>query len=707
MNNQNNNRPPKGFFKSSFAYIIVFLALVGVVYSLFGGDPERNQTISSSEFMTQLKDKEVKQITVQETNGVYKIEGTYKKAKKLPKIDTGIQIPGSQSQTSNKFNAVILPNDASLEQLTKLTADTKTKMTVKEMQQRGFWTSLMISLLPLLIFLGLFWLMMNQAGGRGGQGGMMSFGKSKAKPSDPKENKVRFDDVAGAEEEKQELVEVVEFLKDPKKFLKLGARIPKGVLLEGPPGTGKTLLAKAVAGEAAVPFFSISGSDFVEMFVGVGASRVRDLFEQAKKSAPAIIFIDEIDAVGRRRGSGMGGGNDEREQTLNQILIEMDGFEGSEGVIILASTNRSDVLDPALLRSGRFDRKILVGAPDVVGREAILRVHAKNKPLGPDVDLKMIAQQTPGYVGADLENLLNEAALLAARRNKKLIDAADIDEAEDRIFQGPAKSNRAMSEQERTTTAYHEAGHAVVGLVKNEASIVRKVTIIPRGRIGGYALMTPKTDRYNLSYNDAQEQLAGSMGGRAAEMLINGQASSGAANDFQQATGLARAMVTQYGMSDKLGMVQLEGNATVGYGAGMQPNATYSEATAELIDQEVRRITTEAYQEAYHILETHKDKLEAIAKALLEVETLDEKQISDIFETGEFTRKGVDSDEEATASTFEEAKAAHDAKEQEVENKEEAEADSTKDNALVEKSSTEDAENAENLAGTEDENNKE
>lgn len=438
-------------------------------------------------------------------------------------------------------------------------------------------------------------------------------------------------------------------------------------MLEGPPGTGKTLLAKAVAGEASVPFFSMSGSDFVEMFVGVGASRVRDLFENAKKSAPAIIFIDEIDAVGRRRGTGMGGGNDEREQTLNQILIEMDGFEGSEGVIILASTNRSDVLDPALLRSGRFDRKILVGAPDVKGREAILNVHAKNKPLADNVDLKAIAQQTPGYVGADLENLLNEAALLAARRNKSKVDAADIDEAEDRIFQGPAKTNHNMSESERRTTAYHEAGHALVGLVRSEASVVRKVTIVPRGRIGGYALMTPKNDRYNLKYSEAKEQLAGLMGGRASEIFMFNEASSGASNDFQQATGLARQMVTAFGMSDKLGMVQLEGNASVGY-ADQAGNRAYSEETARLIDEEVRRLAREAFDDAIAILRDNKDKLTAIAEALLEVETLDEKQIKDIYLTGTFTRKDIQDDTElAKAKSFEEAKAAADAKDSQAE----------------------------------------
>ncbi|MGR8828314.1 ATP-dependent zinc metalloprotease FtsH [Leuconostoc citreum] len=660
-----NNNPKGGFLKSSVFYIFIFLAVVGMIYGLFGNDKSSSKTLTSSEFMKALNDKELKSITVQPGNGIYNVSGEYRTAQKT-KADKGLSFLQS-SQKVTRFSSTLLPNDASLKSVTQVASSTDTDMVTKQQESSGFWLNLLVSLIPVLLIVAVFYVMMSQAGGKGGQGGMMSFGKSKAKPSDPKDNKVRFSDVAGAEEEKQELVEVVEFLKSPKKFVNLGARIPKGVLLEGPPGTGKTLLAKAVAGEASVPFFSMSGSDFVEMFVGVGASRVRDLFENAKKSAPAIIFIDEIDAVGRRRGTGMGGGNDEREQTLNQILIEMDGFEGSEGVIILASTNRSDVLDPALLRSGRFDRKILVGAPDVKGREAILNVHAKNKPLADNVDLKAIAQQTPGYVGADLENLLNEAALLAARRNKKKVDAADIDEAEDRIFQGPAKTNRGMSEQERRTTAYHEAGHALVGLVRSEASVVRKVTIVPRGRIGGYALMTPKNDRYNLRYSEAKEQLAGLMGGRASEIFMFNEASSGASNDFQQATGLARQMVTAFGMSDRVGMVQLEGNASVNY-AEQAGNRSYSEETARLIDEEVRRITKEAFEDASAILSEHKDKLVAIAEALLEVETLDEKQIRDIYETGKFTRKDIqDDDELATAKSFEEAKAAVDAKDSEAE----------------------------------------
>ncbi|MEX0381292.1 ATP-dependent zinc metalloprotease FtsH [Leuconostoc sp. MS02] len=660
-----NNNQKGGFLKSSIFYVFIFLAVVGMIYGLFGNDKSTSKTLTSSEFLKALSDKDLKSITVQPGNGIYNISGEYKKAKTV-KSDKGFNIL-QQSQKVTNFTSTVLPNDASLKSVTETAKTTKTDLVTKQQESSGFWLNLLVSIVPIVLIVGVFYLMMSQAGGKGGQGGMMSFGKSKAKPSDPKDNKVRFSDVAGAEEEKQELVEVVEFLKSPKKFVSLGARIPKGVLLEGPPGTGKTLLAKAVAGEANVPFFSMSGSDFVEMFVGVGASRVRDLFENAKKAAPAIIFIDEIDAVGRRRGTGMGGGNDEREQTLNQILIEMDGFEGSEGVIILASTNRSDVLDPALLRSGRFDRKILIGAPDVKGREAILNVHAKNKPLADNVDLKAVAQQTPGYVGADLENLLNEAALLAARRNKKKVDASDIDEAEDRIFQGPAKTNRGMSEIERRTTAYHEAGHALVGLIRSEASIVRKVTIVPRGRIGGYALMTPKTDRYNLRYSEAKEQLAGLMGGRASELFMFHEASSGASNDFQQATGLTRQMVTAFGMSDKLGMVQLEGNASVGY-AEQAGNRSYSEETARLIDEEVRRLSKEAFDDATKIISEHKDKLIAIAEALLEVETLDEKQIKDIYETGQFTRKDIqDDDELATAKSFDEAKAAVDAKDSEAE----------------------------------------
>ncbi len=503
-------------------------------------------------------------------------------------------------------------------------------------------------------------MMMGQQGGGGGGGGrVMNFGKSKAKEADKKANRVRFSDVAGAEEEKQELVEVVEFLKDPRRFVELGARIPAGVLLEGPPGTGKTLLAKAVAGEAGVPFYSISGSDFVEMFVGVGASRVRDLFETAKKNAPAIIFIDEIDAVGRQRGAGMGGGHDEREQTLNQLLVEMDGFDGNEGVIVIAATNRSDVLDPALLRPGRFDRQILVGRPDVKGREAILRVHARNKPLADDVDLKVVAQQTPGFAGADLENVLNEAALVAARRNKKKIDASDVDEAEDRVIAGPAKKDKVISKREREMVAYHEAGHTIVGLVLSRARIVHKVTIIPRGRAGGYMIALPKEDQMLMTKDDMFEQIVGLLGGRTAEEIIFGVKSTGASNDFEQATGLARSMVTEYGMSDKLGPVQYEGNHQVFVGRDYGQTKAYSEQVAYEIDQEVRRILNEAHQKAHEIIEAHRAQHKLIAEKLLEYETLDAKAIKSLFEEGKMP-EGTETEEYPSekAQTFEEAKRA-------------------------------------------------
>ncbi|SCC03685.1 ATP-dependent zinc metalloprotease FtsH [Weissella bombi] len=654
MKNQRNGN----FVRNSLFYVIVVLGIMGLIYWVAGPTQTSNtKTISTSTFMTELRDKKIDKVTIQPGDGVYDIKGEYKKAQsdKDANNDAFTSLLGGNSKKANSFETKLVGSDNIVADVQKTADKSKTDVTTKP-QPSNFWGTLAVTMLPLLLMVGLFYLMMGglNQGGQGGRGNMMGMGKSKAKAADPSENKKRFADVAGAEEEKQELVEVVEFLKDPKKFLKLGARIPSGVLLEGPPGTGKTLLAKAVAGEAGVPFYSISGSDFVEMFVGVGASRVRDLFENAKKSAPSIIFIDEIDAVGRQRGNGMGGGHDEREQTLNQMLVEMDGFEGNEGVIVMAATNRSDVLDPALLRPGRFDRKILVGRPDVKGREAILNVHAKNKPLDSSVDLKEIAKQTPGFVGADLENLLNEAALLAARRNSNTITAKDLDEAEDRVIAGPAKKDRVISAKERNTVAYHEAGHAIVGLVLNEARVVHKVTIVPRGRAGGYAIMLPREDQMLMSKTDAMDQVAGLMGGRAAEVLIFNQQSSGASNDFEQATGIARAMVTQYGMSDKLGMVQLEKDNGPQYG---QP--LYSDTTSRLIDEEVRRITTQGYDTACDIILRYKDRHEAIAQALLEYETLDEKQILSLFNTG----KMPETDDEAkkddeTPMSYEEAKQA-------------------------------------------------
>ena len=660
----NNNK--NGLVKNSLFYIVIFLGIMGALYYFVGNrGGAQSQQIQSSQFITELKKNNVKEFTMQPAGSTYRITGTYKKPANVEKTGGLTGIAGTSTKVSN-FTTNVLTNDTLVKQIESYATKNKVKYGAKEEESSSIWVQLLIYVLPLVFFIFFFYMMMGQAGQGGGNGrGVMSFGKSKAKPVEKKNNKVRFSDVAGAEEEKQELVEVVEFLRDPRKFLSLGARIPSGVLLEGPPGTGKTLLAKAVAGEAGVPFFSISGSDFVEMFVGVGASRVRDLFENAKKSAPAIIFIDEIDAVGRRRGNGMGGGHDEREQTLNQLLVEMDGFEGDEGVIVMAATNRSDVLDPALLRPGRFDRKILVGRPDVKGREAILKVHAKNKPLAKDVDLKTIAKQTPGFVGADLENLLNEAALLAARRNKKAIDASDIDEAEDRVIAGPAKRDRVISKKERETVAYHEAGHTIVGLVLNDARVVHKVTIVPRGRAGGYAIMLPKEDQMLLSKKDMQEQIAGLMGGRAAEELIFGQQSSGASNDFQQATQLARAMVTEYGMSDQLGPVQYEGQSGMFAGDAVPGQAAFSINTANAIDEEVKRLSEEGMALAKKIIEEHKEQHAVIAKALLEYETLDEKQILSLYKTGKMPAQNEDEfpSEKATATTFEESKEALERKE--------------------------------------------
>ncbi|MCH3910332.1 MAG: ATP-dependent zinc metalloprotease FtsH [Limosilactobacillus oris] len=657
----NNNRRNNNFTHNVLFYAVMFLCIMGIAYFFFGGNQSTGQSkmVTQSEFISELKSNKIKSVQLQPNGGVYKVTGSYRKPQtNNSNSNNGFALATQRNNKVSQFQSSVLESDVTVSQLQNYANKHNVKLSTKAEESNSIWMNLLLTVLPLVIMIFFFYMMMGQAGQGGGGRGVMSFGKTKAKPADAKKNKVRFSDVAGEEEEKQELVEVVEFLKNPKKFTKLGAKIPSGVLLEGPPGTGKTLLAKAVAGESGVPFFSISGSDFVEMFVGVGASRVRDLFDQAKKAAPAIIFIDEIDAVGRRRGNGMGGGHDEREQTLNQLLVEMDGFQGDEGVIVMAATNRSDVLDPALLRPGRFDRKILVGRPDVKGREAILRVHAKNKPLSPDVDLKEIAKQTPGFVGADLANLLNEAALLAARRNKTEIDAADLDEAEDRVIAGPAKHDRVQSAQERKTVAYHEAGHTIVGLVLNDARVVHKVTIVPRGRAGGYAIMLPREDQMLMSKKNAEEQIAGLMGGRAAEELIFKSQSSGASNDFEQATQIARAMVTQYGMSDKIGPVELQSSGQVFTGQGYD-QSPYSEKTAALVDEEVRRILNEGHEQALHILETHREQHKVIAEALLKYETLDEKEILSLYKTGKIPNKDhAEADEKAYAQTFEESKRA-------------------------------------------------
>lgn len=645
--------------KSGLSYVLVVLSLVLFVYFLFGNNNEQSPEINYSNFTEQLAKGNVESMTVQPANGVYKITGQYKEEQKVEN-DGGLPILGTTKTETKNFSTIVLQNDSLVTEIEKTAKSSGTKVTVNEESSSGMWLTLLFSVLPLVFMFILIYMMMGQGqqGGGGGRG-VMNFGKSKAKEADKKANSVRFTDVAGAEEEKQELVEVVEFLKDPRRFVELGARIPAGVLLEGPPGTGKTLLAKAVAGEAGVPFYSISGSDFVEMFVGVGASRVRDLFDTAKKNAPAIIFIDEIDAVGRQRGAGMGGGHDEREQTLNQLLVEMDGFDGNEGVIVIAATNRSDVLDPALLRPGRFDRQILVGRPDVKGREAILRVHARNKPMADDVDLKIVAQQTPGFAGADLENVLNEAALVAARRNKKKIDASDIDEAEDRVIAGPAKRDRVISKREREMVAYHEAGHTIVGLVLSNARVVHKVTIVPRGRAGGYMIALPKEDQNLLTKEDMFEQLVGMLGGRVAEEVVFNVQTTGGSNDFEQATNLARAMVTEYGMSSKLGPVQYEGNNQVFIGRDYGQTKGYSEQVAYEIDSEVKRIITEAHDKAREIIETHREKHKLIAEKLLIYETLDSKEIKSLFEDGVMPEGTPEfPSEKTTASTFEEAKRA-------------------------------------------------
>ncbi len=494
----------------------------------------------------------------------------------------------------------------------------------------SWWSSLLIGILPLFLLLGVFWFLMGQMQGGGSR--VMNFGKSKARLVSKDTPKVTFADVAGADEAIEELHEIKEFLAEPAKFQAVGAKIPKGVLLYGPPGTGKTLLARAVAGEAGVPFYSISGSDFVEMFVGVGASRVRDLFEQAKTNAPAIIFVDEIDAVGRHRGAGLGGGHDEREQTLNQLLVEMDGFDVKTNVILIAATNRPDILDPALLRPGRFDRQIAVEAPDMRGREAILKVHAKGKPMAADVDLMAIARRTPGFTGADLANVLNEGALLTARAGARLIDDRALDEAIDRVIAGPQKRTRLMNEKEKKITAYHEGGHALVAAAMRNTEPVTKITILPRGRALGYTMVLPQDDKYSTTRNEMLDQLAYALGGRVAEEIVFHDATTGASNDIEKATGLARAMVTQYGMSERIGAIKLGGGGgEVFLGRDMGHQRDYSEEVAGVVDDEVRRLIEAAHDEAWEALVQNRDVLDNLVSNLLERETLNRADLTEIF----------------------------------------------------------------------------
>ncbi|MUK88054.1 ATP-dependent zinc metalloprotease FtsH [Ornithinibacillus sp. L9] len=614
-------------FRNAFFYLLLFLVIIGVL-GVLNGQNDQAEEFNVRQFTDALTDGEIEEMTMQPVNGIMRFTGTL--------------------TDDTSFVAQVPDNNDIIASITEQAAE-QSVLNVVEEDTPSIWVTLFTTLIPFLIIGLLFFFLLSQAQGGGG-GRVMNFGKSKAKMYSEEKKKVRFTDVAGADEEKQELVEVVEFLKDPRKFAAIGARIPKGVLLVGPPGTGKTLLARAVAGEAGTPFFSISGSDFVEMFVGVGASRVRDLFENAKKNAPCIIFIDEIDAVGRQRGAGLGGGHDEREQTLNQLLVEMDGFGANEGIIIIAATNRPDILDPALLRPGRFDRQITVDRPDVKGRQAVLKVHAKNKPLDDSVDLKTIAMRTPGFSGADLENLLNEAALVAARNDKKSVDMTDVDEAIDRVIAGPAKKTRVISEKERNIVAYHESGHTVIGMVLDEADVVHKVTIVPRGQAGGYAVMLPKEDRYFMTKPELFDKITGLLGGRVAEEIIFGEVSTGASNDFQRATGIARKMITEYGMSDKLGPLQFtSGGGEVFLGRDIQNEQNYSDAIAHDIDQEMQNFINFCYDRAKTILTENKDKLELIAQTLLEVETLDARQIKSLFEDGVLPEPLVD-DEKSDVS---------------------------------------------------------
>lgn len=575
------------------------------MFDLYGEKNSKPADISYTSFMQHVQQDEIKQVTIVDNV----ISGKLKDGKEF---------------------STVAPNDSKLvEKLEAKKVDIKAELP----PQPPWWMSILSSILPMLIIVGLWFMLMNQGGAGGGK--VMNFGKSRARRYDEEKLKITFKDVAGAEEAKQELEEVVEFLKHPQKYNDLGAKIPKGVLLYGPPGTGKTLLAKAVAGEAGVPFFSISGSDFVEMFVGVGASRVRDLFDQAKKSAPCIVFIDEIDAVGRQRGAGLGGGHDEREQTLNQLLVEMDGFSANEGIIMIAATNRPDILDPALLRPGRFDRQIVVDRPDIKGRTEILKVHVKGKPMGQDVNLDVIAQRTPGFTGADLSNLVNEAALLTARKDKKAINMPEMEEAAERVIMGPERKSRVISDKEKRLTAYHEGGHTIVGMLLEHTDPVHKVTIIPRGRAGGYTLSLPKEDKYYATRSEMLDELKVLLGGRVAEALVLKEISSGASNDLQRATQLARQMICEYGMSENIGPVTFgHRQDQVFLGRDIARDKDYSEEVAAEIDKEVRSFMEDAYAATEKLLSDNIDKLHVIAKALMEKETLEEEEINQLVKYG-------------------------------------------------------------------------
>ncbi|WP_182185735.1 ATP-dependent zinc metalloprotease FtsH [Pectinatus frisingensis] len=599
------------FLRNAGFYVLIILIAFSII-DYFHNNTTKKPEINYTAFLQQVDAKNITKVTI------------------LDNTITGTLSDGTE------FTTIVptYPNsDNSL--LTKLAAN-GVDIKAENPPDTPWWTTIFTSILPILLLIGVWFFIMQQTQGGGNR--VMSFGKSRAKMNNNKV-KVTFNDVAGADEAKQELEEVVEFLKHPKKFNDLGARIPKGVLLFGPPGTGKTLLAKAVAGEAGVPFFTISGSDFVEMFVGVGASRVRDLFDQAKKNAPCIVFIDEIDAVGRQRGAGLGGGHDEREQTLNQLLVEMDGFAANEGIIIIAATNRPDILDPALLRPGRFDRQIVVDRPDIKGRTAILKVHSRNKPLDKNVDLGILARQTPGFTGADLSNLINEGALLSARRDKKTIGMSELEESIERVMVGPERKSKVISDKDKRLTAYHEGGHALVGLLLKNADPVHKVTIIPRGRAGGYTLSLPKEDRSYRTRSELVDQLKVTLGGRVAEEVILKEISTGAQNDIKQASRIVRDMIMQYGMSDVLGPISFgEGNDhQVFLGRDFNNQRNYSEEVACEIDKEVRRYIEEAYEECRTLIVENIDKLHLLAKKLIEHETLSAAQLKELMETGKLS----------------------------------------------------------------------
>ena len=608
----------KGLLKSILPWLIV-LAALSVAIPFF--NQSESSEIRYDKFIKIVQDEKVKEVEIVPQSLVIDVNGTYTKT-----------VKGKEETT--KFSVVIPRTETELDSLVSLLDENGTQITVVNEAQRNQFLNIILGILPyVLLIAGMFFLFRMMSNTAGGNNKAFEFGNSRAKLE--KNSKTHFSDVAGMDEEKEEVKELVDFLKTPKKFADMGAKIPRGVLLVGPPGTGKTLLARAVAGEANVPFYSISGSEFVEMFVGVGAGRVRDMFKKAKQTAPCIIFIDEIDAVGRQRGTGMGGGHDEREQTLNQLLGEMDGFSGNEGIIVLAATNRADVLDPALLRPGRFDRQIQVANPDKRARSQILKVHARNKRFTPDVNFDNIAQRTPGFSGAELSNVLNEAALLAVRQGHDLITMADIDEAVDRVMGGPAKKSRKYTEKERRLVAYHEAGHALIGLTLEDANKVQKVTIVPRGQAGGYNLMTPKEETYFQTKSQLKATISGYMGGRVAEEVFFGDVSSGAHNDIEQATRIARMMVTELGMSE-LGPIQYDSeNGQVFLGRDYtQRSNTHSGQIAYEIDVQVRKIIDECYQEATNIVEQHKEKLICIAEALLEHETLSGEDIESLYNTG-------------------------------------------------------------------------